>query len=173
MISAKRHPCENIITFYNSTNKLYNKNMNELLVQQITALANDSDKLSFICNVTAAIYQSTERINWAGFYFYKQGMLRLGPFQGKVACTEIPLGKGVCGTAFEKKMLLNIIDVHRFAGHIACDPDSNSEIVVPLIYNGKRMGVLDIDSPEYRRFDSDDEETFEEIAKIVSKKLAD
>ena len=146
--------------------------MNELLIKQMETLLDEEDKLTFLCNASALIFQMTERINWAGFYFYKQGQLHLGPFQGKVACSRIDIGKGVCGTAFEKNMLLNVNDVHRFSGHIACDPESNSELVVPLVYDGKKIGVLDIDSPDYRRFGSSDEETFDKIASLIARKIA-
>jgi len=147
--------------------------MNEMLVKQVEELLKEEDKLSAICNVTAAIYQELGDVNWVGYYFYKHGKLQLGPFQGKPACTSIELGKGVCGTAYEKKMLLNINDVTRFEGHIACDPDSCSELVAPLIYDGRIYGVLDIDSPSYRRFGTNEEETIEAIATLISKKLAD
>ncbi|MBR0461639.1 MAG: GAF domain-containing protein [Erysipelotrichaceae bacterium] len=147
--------------------------MNTVLVKQVKELLKEKDRLSALCNVTAAIFYSLDDISWAGYYFYKNGKLQLGPFQGKVACTSIELGKGVCGTAYEKKMLLNINDVTRFDGHIACDPDSRSELVVPLIHEGRIFGVLDIDSPNYRRFGVEEEETFEAIASLISKKLAD
>lgn len=96
----------------------------------------------------------------------------LGPFQGKVACTHIPIGKGVCGTSYQKKMLLNVADVSKFEGHIACDSNSKSELVIPLIYENKSYGVLDIDAPILNRFTYEDEETFSSIAELISKKLA-
>lgn len=145
--------------------------MSNLLVKQSEIILETPDKLSALCNLTALIFENYERINWAGFYFYKNGKLVLGPFQGKVACTEIALGKGVCGTAFSKRQLLNVADVHQFEGHIACDSASNSEIVVPLIHNGKVLGVLDIDSTDYRRFGYDDEDMFQSIADLVAVKL--
>lgn len=145
--------------------------MNEILINQIKELLNEEDKLAALSNVTSAIYYSLNDVNWVGFYFYKNGKLKLGPFQGKVACTSIDIGKGVCGSAFKRKMLLNVGDVTTFIGHIACDPESKSELVVPLIYQNKALGVIDIDSIDYRRFTSEDEETIEEIAKLVSKKL--
>lgn len=146
--------------------------VNKVLIAQIEELLKEEDKLSSLCNVASAIFYNVENINWAGFYFYKNGKLQLGPFQGKVACTSIEIGKGVCGSAYKRKMLLNVNDVHKFAGHIACDPESNSELVVPLIYENKILGVLDIDSQFYRRFGNEEEETMEEIAKLVAKKLA-
>lgn len=145
--------------------------MNALLVSQASEIIDSEDKLSAMCNITALIMQNIERINWIGFYLFKNGKLILGPFQGKVACSEIELGKGVCGTSYQKKMLLNIADVSKFDGHIACDPDSKSELVVPLIYDNKILGVLDCDSPDLSRFGPDEESTFEEIAKLITRKI--
>ena len=150
----------------------YNNRMNRLLVEQVRQVLTEPDTLAAICNVTAVIYSETPNINWAGFYFYKNGELVLGPFQGKIACTHIPLGKGVCGSSFQNKLLLNVSDVHEFPGHIACDSASNSELVIPLMKANKAIGVLDIDSPLYNRFELDEEETFSEIARLVSEKLA-
>ena len=147
--------------------------MNELLIKQAEELLKCEDKMAAICNITALLKMETENINWVGFYFFKKGKLVLGPFQGKPACTEIPIGKGVCGTSYQKKMLLNINDVTRFDGHIACDPDSCSELVVPLIYENRIFGVLDCDAPIYRRFGVEEEENFEAVANLVAKKLAD
>ncbi len=146
--------------------------MNEILVKQADEFLKSEDTLSALCNITALLYQQLEMVNWVGYYFYKNGKLILGPFQGKVACSSIPIGKGVCGTSYERKMLLNINDVTKFEGHIACDEDSCSELVVPLIYKNTIFGVIDIDSPVYRRFGTNEEETVEEIAKLISKKLA-
>ena len=145
--------------------------MSNILIKQSEIILETKDKLSAVCHLTALLYENYERINWIGFYFYKNGKLVLGPFQGKVACTEIEIGKGVCGTAFKKRQLLNVADVHRFEGHIACDSASNSEIVVPLIFDNKIIGVLDVDSTEYRRFGYDDEELFQSIADQVSRKM--
>jgi len=168
MISALSTPETRI--FYN--NLLYNVVMNEILVNQVKEFLETEDTLSALCNISAAIKLETDRINWAGFYLFKNGKLSLGPFQGKPACSSIDIGKGVCGTAYEKKMLLNINDVTRFEGHIVCDPDSCSELVAPLMYDNKIFGVLDIDSQEYRRFGVDEEETFEAIATLVARKFA-
>lgn len=145
--------------------------MSNILIKQSEIILETKDKLSALCNLTALIYENYERINWVGFYFFKNGKLLLGPFQGKIACTEIEIGKGVCGTAFKKRQLLNVADVHRFEGHIACDSASNSEIVVPLICDQKIIGVLDIDSTDYRRFGYDDEDLFQNIADQVARKL--
>ena len=145
--------------------------MSNILIKQSEIILETKDKLSALCNLPALIYENYERINWVGFYFFKNGKLLLGPFQGKVSCTEIEIGKGVCGTAFKKRQLLNVADVHRFEGHIACDSASNSEIVVPLICDQKIIGVLDIDSTDYRRFGYDDEDLFQNIADQVARKL--
>ena len=146
--------------------------MYELLEEQIDELLKEEDSLAAMCNVFAFIYHNFDVINWVGFYFYKKDELVLGPFQGKVACTRIPIGKGVCGTAYQHNQLLNVADVHDFAGHIACDADSKSELVVPLYSNGKKMGVLDIDSPILSRFDSEDEYFFSNIANKIAKKIS-
>lgn len=143
------------------------------LVKQIEAMCKTTkDKLSMLSNVSALLNQTIKDINWVGFYLYKDNQLHLGPFQGKVACTLIDIGKGVCGTSFDKKMLLNIKNVHEFEGHIACDQNTNSEIVIPLVYKTKRFGVLDIDSISYNRFATEDEIILEEVANIISKYLA-
>lgn len=145
--------------------------MENLLIAQAKELLEDQHILSAISNISALIYQQLDFVNWAGFYFYKDDELILGPFQGKIACSNIKVGKGVCGVAFEKRMLLNVPDVHKFEGHIACDSDSCSELVVPLIYEGNIFGVIDIDSNEYYRFGSADEELISEIAMCVAKKI--
>lgn len=145
--------------------------MENILIAQAKELLKNQHILSAISNISALIYQQMDFINWAGFYFYKDNELILGPFQGKIACSNIKVGKGVCGVAFEKRMLLNVPDVHKFEGHIACDKDSCSELVVPLIYEGNIFGVIDIDSNEYYRFGSIDEETISEIATDIAKKI--
>lgn len=129
-----------------------------LLQQQITALAEDSLLLSTLSNAAALLYEALPDINWAGFYLLQGNMLHLGPFQGKTACTQIPLGRGVCGTAAATQHLQRVEDVSRFPGHIACDQASRSEIVIPLIQQGVLYGVLDIDSPLLCRFDAEDAE---------------
>lgn len=122
-----------------------------------------------LANTSAAIWQAMENINWAGFYLMEQGKLVLGPFQGKPACIEIPLGKGVCGTAAAEKRTVLVENVHEFPGHIACDGASNSEIVVPIFKNGQVCGVLDIDSPYFARFSEDDRRGLEEIVRVLEK----
>ena len=130
-----------------------------------------SNNISLLSNASAFLNQKLNDINWVGFYLKDSDKLILGPFQGKVACIEIPFDKGVCGTSYSKKMLLNVANVHEFPGHIACDSASNSEIVIPLIYKDKRYGVLDIDSPIINRFTYEDEVILQESANIVAKYL--
>lgn len=126
----------------------------ELLRELKALLEDETDMIANAANMSALIYQSIPNLNWVGFYFLKGNELVLGPFQGKVACTRIMLGKGVCGTAFTEKKILNVPDVHLFEGHIACDSASRSELVVPLYRGELGIGVLDIDSPLLNRFDS-------------------
>lgn len=146
--------------------------MDDILVAQAKELIDSEDLLSAMCNITALLYNEMDMVNWVGYYLYKNGELILGPFQGKVACSNIEIGKGVCGTSYQKRMLLNINDVTKFAGHIACDPDSCSELVVPIMYKNVIYGVIDIDSTVYRRFGSNEEETVEAIANLISAKIA-
>ena len=120
-----------------------------------------------LANASALLYDRLEGINWAGFYLYDGEKLILNAFQGKPACIEIPMGKGVCGKAAETLKTTVVPNVHEFPGHIACDSASNSEIVVPLIVNNKLFGVLDVDSPHIDRFKDDDRIGLEEFAKIL------
>ena len=124
-----------------------------------------------LANASALLSEKLDGINWVGFYTIKDGKLVLGPFQGKVACTIIPMGKGVCGTAAEKDRTQVVPDVHKFAGHIACDSASNSEIVIPMHRSGTVFGVLDIDSPLFSRFDENDRIGLEEFVRILEKSL--
>ena len=126
-------------------------------------------KIANLANASALLWQMLEDINWAGFYLMEEGKLVLGPFQGKPACIEIPLGKGVCGTAAAEKKTQMVRDVHTFPGHIACDCASNSEIVVPIIADGEVRGVLDIDSPSVGRFTEADREGLEAFVRILEK----
>ncbi len=143
----------------------------ELLAAQLRGLTDGVEsEISNLANASALLYQTMEDINWAGFYLYRAGELRLGPFQGKTACPRIAMGRGVCGTAAAGDEMIVVEDVHRFAGHIACDSASNSEIVIPLHRGGKLYGVLDIDSQLYGRFGPEEQaglsrfaETLEEI----------
>lgn len=120
-------------------------------------------------NISALLYNAMADINWAGFYFLRDGELQLGPFQGKVACTRIQIGKGVCGTAVKENRIIRVEDVHAFPGHIACDSASASEIVVPIRCNNKIIGVLDIDSPVKGRFSAEDEEGLKTIVESIEK----
>ena len=130
-------------------------------------LHGEADPIANMANLSALIYERTPNINWAGFYIFKEGQLVLGPFQGKPACVRIAIGKGVCGTAAQSKKTVVVEDVHKFAGHIACDSASNSEIVVPILKkDGSLFGVLDIDSPIKSRFGAAEKEVFEELVKI-------
>ncbi len=125
----------------------------------------------FLSNAAAVLYQSLPDINWAGFYLMHEGRLVLGPFQGKPACIHIAVGKGVCGTAVQENRVLRVADVHEFPGHIACDSASRSEIVLPLVKNGRIFGVLDIDSPKTDRFTEADENGLKEIAELIQDSL--
>ena len=126
-----------------------------------------------LANASALLFSSLDRLNWAGFYLLEGNRLVLGPFQGKPACIEIPIGRGVCGTAAELRRTLVVPDVHKFPGHIACDGASNSEIVIPLISGGRILGVLDIDSPVFDRFSDTDRASLEKFAEIISKRIKD
>lgn len=124
----------------------------------------------WICNLaqtSALLMQAMPDLNWAGFYLLKQDALVLGPFQGKVACVRIALGRGVCGTAAAKRETVVVPNVHEFPGHIACDSASNSEIVVPLLRDGVLLGVLDLDSPKLDRFDAEDARGLERAVEIL------
>jgi len=138
------------------------------LIAQVQALTDSvPHKIANFANTSAAIWQAMDGINWAGFYFMEQGKLVLGPFQGKPACIEIPVGRGVCGTAVAQKKTQLVEDVHQFPGHIACDSASNSEIVVPMFKDGEVWGVLDIDSPYYARFTAEDQAGLEALVKVL------
>ena len=125
--------------------------------------------VSNLANLAAMIYHTLPDINWAGFYLLDKNILRLGPFQGKPACTEIPLGKGVCGTAAQTGQTQLVKNVHEFKGHIACDSASNSEIVVPIFKDGHVWGVLDIDSPVLARFNTEDQAYLEQAVELFTK----
>ena len=124
-------------------------------------------KIANLANTSALIWEFLPDLNWAGFYLLENGILVLGPFQGKTACIEIPLGKGVCGTAALSDTVQRIADVHKFPVHIACDSASNSEIVLPIHKDGKVVGVLDIDSPLFDRFSAADEAGLLKLVKIL------
>ncbi|GAA0552779.1 GAF domain-containing protein [Rhizomicrobium palustre] len=124
------------------------------------------DPIANAANLSAVLWHGLPDLNWSGFYFTKGDALLLGPFQGKPACVRIAMGKGVCGTAAAKRQTIIVPDVHAFEGHIACDSASNSEIVIPLIKNGVVIGVLDLDSPIFSRFDEEDRAGLEALSEV-------
>lgn len=142
----------------------------EILILQMKALLDgENNAIANLSNSSAFLFSMLENLNWAGFYILHQTKpeLILGPFQGKVACVHIPVGRGVCGSAVKDNKTYLVKNVHEFEGHIACDGNSNSEIVIPICKNGQVIGVLDIDSPILARFDEIDQKYLEEIAKII------
>ena len=154
---------------------LNQKNKEEIyksLIPICEALVDDEKEwLSLLSNFSALLKQSFESFSWIGFYLLKDGRLILGPFQGKVACSSIEIGLGVCGTSFKEKKTIVVEDVNKFSGHIACDENSRSEIVVPIFIDDKIIGVLDIDSYNYSNFDETDKKNFEMLVSILSNKL--
>lgn len=144
----------------------------DLLCSQLDALIRDvPHEVANLANASALLWQALPEINWVGFYRMEGGRLVLGPFQGKPACIEIPLGRGVCGTAAGKDAVLLVPDVHAFPGHIACDGASRSEIVLPIHRDGAVYGVLDIDSPREGRFTQADQAGLEKIVKVLERCL--
>jgi L-methionine (R)-S-oxide reductase len=142
------------------------------LKKQLTGLLNREENLvTNLANFTAAVKQTFEKISWVGFYLANENELYLGPFQGKVACTKIKIGQGVCGTSAQKMETVVVPNVNEFPGHIFCDPDSKSEIVLPIIKNDTLFGVLDIDSDFYNSFDEVDKKHLEEITKFFSSEI--
>ncbi|MCL1058150.1 GAF domain-containing protein [Shewanella gelidimarina] len=140
----------------------------DTLNRQVTALlTGEDDQIAALANFSALLNDNLADLNWVGFYLLKNDLLVLGPFQGKVACSRIPVGKGVCGTAVEKNQTQRIADVHQFSGHIACDSASVSELVVPFRRDGIVIGVLDIDSPSLARFDEIDQRGVETMVKSL------
>ncbi|NLI54535.1 MAG: GAF domain-containing protein [Clostridiales bacterium] len=142
-------------------------------VEQLANLLDETDPVvTTLANASAFLNELLDRVNWVGFYLLQDGALRLGPFQGKPACTVIPAGKGVCGAAIAENRTQRVEDVHAFPGHIACDSASNSELVVPLRgADGAPIGVLDIDSPVRGRFSERDQRDMERAAQIISLKI--
>lgn len=138
----------------------------ELRTQAGGLLAGERDRIANAANLSALIYHVLPDVNWVGFYFAAEGELVVGPFQGRPACVRIPIGKGVCGTAASERKTRRVADVHTFAGHIACDPESRSEIVVPLVHDGGLIGVLDLDSPVPDRFGLEDQAGLESLADV-------
>ena len=140
----------------------------ELIIAQAEALAEGTVwDVTLYANISALLYEALRDVNWAGFYLLREGELQLGPFQGKTACTRIPIGKGVCGTAVLEERIQRVEDVHAFPGHIACDCASASEIVLPIRENGKIIGVLDIDSPVKGRFTEEDEKGLWRVVEVI------
>lgn len=132
-------------------------------------ISEEPDWLANLSNASSLLWMLVDDINWAGFYLYKNDELVLGPFHGKPACTHIQMGKGVCGTAAEQRKTQLVKNVHEFPGHIACDSQSNSEIVIPLFKENKLKGVLDIDSPKLERFDDTDKKYLELFAELLER----
>lgn len=128
-------------------------------------------KISNLANASSLLFNTLKDLNWAGFYLLEGNTLILGPFQGKTACIEIPIGKGVCGTSVQKRETILVKNVHEFPGHIACDSASNSEIVIPIFNGDSIYGVLDIDSPVIARFNEEDKDGLEEFVRILEKEL--
>lgn len=146
--------------------------MDNLLKKQYVSLIQcNHEMITILSNTSAFIKQNYQDISWAGFYLLKDNELILGPFQGKVACTNIPLNKGVCGTSAYLRETIVVENVHLFKGHIACDSESNSEIVVPIIKNNELFGVLDLDSTSIERFTDTDKIIFEDLVSILVKYL--
>jgi len=139
----------------------------QLAAQLSSLLAGERDLIANAANCSSLIFHSLPDLNWAGFYFEKDGELVLGPFQGKPACVRIRVGQGVCGAGAAKCETVIVPNVHEFRGHIACDSASNSEIVVPLIKDARLVGVLDLDSPSPARFDQDDARGLEGLVRIL------
>jgi len=144
--------------------RLLNSQLKSLLVKQDNLISN-------LSNFTAAINDTFEKVSWVGFYLFDGKKLYLGPFQGKVACTSIEIGKGVCGTSAAKRETIIVPDVNKFPGHIFCDSSSKSEIVIPLIKRNRLLGVLDLDSHDYNSFGKMDKEYLEEICKFLCEEI--
>ena len=143
-----------------------------LLTSQLKSLlTNTDDLISNLSNCSAAIKDVFDKVSWAGFYLFDGEKLYLGPFQGKVACTRIEIGKGVCGTAADKRETIIVPDVNKFPGHIFCDSDSKSEIVVPILQQDYLIGVLDLDSYDFNSFGETDKKYLEEICKFLSEEI--
>lgn len=143
-----------------------------LVMEQIKGLLEtDQHFIPVMSNVSALLMENLEEINWVGFYLMREGRLVVGPFQGKLACIHIEVGRGVCGTAVRDKTVLRVDNVHEFPGHIACDSASNSEIVLPIQRGEKVLAVLDIDSPLLKRFSLEDEKGLKEIADLLAERM--
>ena len=137
--------------------------------QAASMIETEPHYVAALSNLSALIYESMDRLNWAGFYMMDKGSLLVGPFQGRPACIRIEIGRGVCGTAVKEKKIQRVADVHAFPGHIACDAASRSEIVLPIRSGGRIVGVLDIDSPEPERFSEEDEKGLALLADLIGR----
>lgn len=151
-------------------------NINEtnysMLTKQLESLIEDEHHLiAILSNTSALINDTLDQVNWVGFYLIEDNELILGPFQGRPACVHIEIGKGVCGTAVSENATQRVSDVHQFPGHIACDANSKSEIVIPIHINNEIIGVLDIDAPIKDKFTKDDQEGLEQVVQILEKQL--
>jgi L-methionine (R)-S-oxide reductase len=143
----------------------------DVVAQTRALLEGERDAIANFANTTSLLYHSLPDLNWVGFYLLKDGELVVGPCPGKPACVRIPLGKGVCGTAAARRATVIVKNVHEFDGHIACDSASNSEIVVPLLRGNELLGVLDLDSPKFERFDAEDQAGLEKVVAEVIRAL--
>jgi GAF domain-containing protein len=144
----------------------------KLVLQHTEFLINKHEPvITGLSNICALLKQTFEKISWVGFYFFENEVLYLGPFQGKVACTQIPIDKGVCGAAAASLKTVIVPDVEKFEGHIACDSGSRSEIVVPILFNGKLFAVLDLDSYKLSAYNDTDKKYLEKLAHLISENL--
>lgn len=140
----------------------------DLLAQTNALIHGETDLIANMANISALLFDALEQVNWVGFYRVVDEELVLGPFQGKVACIRIAIGKGVCGTAVSTASTQRVSDVHQFDGHIACDASTNSEIVIPVIVNNVIVAVLDLDSTDFDRFELEDQQGLEAIVEALS-----
>lgn len=154
---------------YNNIETFYPTLKNELLA----LVEGENNLIANLANISSWIYHSMPNLNWCGFYLWSQSdqELILGPFQGKPACLRIKPERGVCGASYSQQKVMNVPDVHAFAGHIACDSASRSELVIPLMKNNKVIGVLDLDSPQVARFSKIDEDELSAIIKLIAEKI--
>lgn len=144
----------------------------ELLVKQLRSLfEGEPDVLANAANMAALVYHGLSEINWVGFYVFSDGQLVLGPFQGRPACTRLRLGKGVCGTTAAERRTVVVPNVHKFPGHIACDSASKSEIVIPIVAGDRLLGVFDVDSPIFDRFDAEDRAGLESLVEVFTEMI--
>ncbi|MBY0385220.1 GAF domain-containing protein [bacterium] len=140
-------------------------------LKDLPAYCEPHNLVGSLANVSAFLMSAVTDVNWLGFYLFDGEKLILGPFQGRPACTQIQLGKGVCGTSAQQKKTIRVDDVDQFPGHIVCDSQSRSEIVVPIVQNGVLRGVLDVDSPKLSRFNQEDEIFFQKVVELLTKNL--